>query len=93
MSGYEWLQVTINDTSDYKPDYKWLRVNISKNVGELSFLTFLLQVIKDNYKPEHSQNTRGYEPNYNSANKLFKVAKKDIIIEKPLRWFTNETDF
>ena len=59
-------------------------MNTSKNVGELSSLTFLLQVIKGNYEPEHSQNTSGYEPNYNSANKLFKVAKKDIIIEKPL---------
>ena len=60
-------------------------MNTSKNVGELSSLTFLLQVIKGNYEPEHSQNTSGYKPNYNSANKLFKVAKQDIIIEKPLR--------
>ena len=45
----------------------------------------LTQVIKGNYEPEHSQNTSDYEPNYNSANKLFKVAKKDIIIEKLLR--------
>ena len=79
--------MTTNDTSDCKLDYKWLRVNTSKNVGELSFLTFLLKVIKGNYEPEHNQNTSGYEPNYNSANKLFKVAKQDIIIEKPLRWF------
>ena len=56
----------------------------SKNVRELSSLTFLLQVIKSNCKPEHNQNTSGYELKYNSANKLFKVAKKDIIIEKPL---------
>ena len=35
----------------------------SKNVGELSSLTFLLKVIKGNYKPEHSQNTSGCEPN------------------------------
>ena len=59
-------------------------MSTSKNVGELSFLSFLLQVIKGNYKPEHSQNTSGYKPNYNSANMLFKVAKRDIIIEKPL---------
>ena len=59
-------------------------MNSSKNVGELSFLTFLLKVIKGNYEPEHNQNTSGYEPNYNLANKLFKVAKQDIIIEKPL---------
>ena len=39
-SGYEWLQVTTNDTSDYKPDYKWLRVNTNKNVGELSFTDY-----------------------------------------------------
>ena len=73
------IQVTI------KPDYKSLRVNTIKNVGELSSLTFLLQVIKDHYEPEHSQNTSSYEPKCNSAKKLFKVAKKDIIIEKPLR--------
>ena len=48
LSGYEWLQVTTNDKSDYKPDYKWLWVNTRKNVGELSSLTFLLQVIKGN---------------------------------------------
>ena len=77
--------MTTSDTSDYKPDYKWLRVNTSKNVEEPSSLTFLLQVIKGNYEPEHSQNTSGYEPNYNSENKLFKVAKKDIITEKQLR--------
>ena len=77
--------MTTNDTSDYKPDYKWLRVNSSKNVAELNSLIFLLQVIKSNYEPEHSQNTSDYEPNYNPANKLFKVAKKYIIIEKPLR--------
>ena len=53
----------------------------------------LTQVIKGNYEPEHSQNTSDYEPNYNSANKLFKVAKKDIIIEKLLRWFANQTEF
>ena len=47
----------------------------------------LLQVIKGNYEPEHSQNRSGYEPNYNSANKLLKVTKKDIIIEKPLLWY------
>ena len=76
--------MTTNDTSDNKPDYKWLRVNTSKNVGELSSLTFLLQVIKGNCEREHSQNTSGYEPNYNSTNNLFKVAKKDIIMEKPL---------
>ena len=85
--------MTTNDTSDYKPDYKWLRVNTSKNVGELYSLTFLLRVIKGNYKPKQGQNTSGYEPNYDSANKLFKVDKKDIIIEKPSRWFANETDF
>ena len=85
--------MTANDTSDYKPDYKWLRVNTSKNVEELSSLTFLLKVIKGNYEPEHNQNTSGYKPNYNSANKLFKVAKQDIIIEKPLRWFANQTGF
>ena len=61
-------------TSEYKQEW-WL--------AKLS--NILLQVIKGNYEPEHSQNTSGYEPNYNSANKLFKVAKKDIIIEKPLR--------
>ena len=55
MSGYEGLQVTTNDTSDYKPDYKWLRVNTSKIVGELSSLTFLLQVVKGNYEPEQSE--------------------------------------
>ena len=60
-------------------------MNTSKNVGELSSLTFLLQVIKGNYESEHSQNISGSEPNYNSANKLFKVARKEIIIEKPLR--------
>ena len=60
-------------------------MSTSKNVGELSSLTFLLQVIKGNYELEHSQNTSSYKPNYNSANKLFKVAKKDVIIEKPLR--------
>ena len=38
-----------------------------------------------NYEPENNQNTSGYEPIYNSANKLFKVAKQGIIIEKPLR--------
>ena len=81
--------MTTNDTSDYKSDYKLLRVNTSKNVGELTSLTFLLQMIKGNYEPEHSQNTSSCEANYNSANKLFKVAKKDIIIEKPLRWFAN----
>ena len=31
-------------------------MNTSKNVGELSSLTFLLQLIKGNYEPEHSQN-------------------------------------
>ena len=61
-------------------------MNTSKNIGELSFLTFLLKVIKGNYDPEHNHNTSGYEPNYNSANKLFKVAKQDILIEKSLRW-------
>ena len=55
------------------------------NIGGLSSLTFLLQVIKGNYEREHSQSTSGYKPNYNSANKLFKFAKKDIIIERPLR--------
>lgn len=35
--GYEWLQVTTNNTSDYKSDYKWLQVNTNKNVRELSF--------------------------------------------------------
>ena len=59
-------------------------MNTIKNVGELSSLTFLLQVIKGNYKPEQSQNTSGYEPIYNSASKLFKVDEKEIIIEKPL---------
>ena len=67
MSGYEWLQVTTNDTSDYKPEYKGLRVNTSKDVVELSSLTFLLQVIKGNYELEHGQNTSDYEPNYNSV--------------------------
>ena len=83
--------MTTNDTSDYKPDYKWLRE--SKNVGELSSLTFLLQMIEGNYELEHSQNKSGYEANYNSANKLFKVTKKDMIIKKPLCWFANQTDF
>ena len=69
--------MTTNDTSDYNPDYKSLRVNTSKNVGELSSLTFLVQVIKGIYKPEFSQNTSGYEPNYNSTSRFFKVAKKD----------------
>ena len=55
------------------------------NIGGLSSLTFLLQVIKGNYERGHGQSPSGYEPNYNSANKLFKVAKKDIIIERPLR--------
>ena len=59
-------------------------MNTTKNDGGLSSLTFFLKVIKGNYEPEHNQNTSGYEPNYNSANKLFKVAKQDIIIEKPL---------
>ena len=85
--------MTTNGTSDYKPDYKWLRVNTSKNVGELSSLAFLLKVIKGKYEPEHNQNTSGYEPNYNLANKLFEVAKQDIIIEKPLRWFSNQNGF
>ena len=57
-------------------------MNTSKNVGELSSLTFLLQVIKDNYEPEHSQNINGYETNYKQVNKLLKVAKKDIIISQ-----------
>ena len=48
-------------------------MNTSKNIGELSSLTFLLQVIKGNYKREHNQDTSGYEPNYNSANKTFYV--------------------
>ena len=78
MSGYEELQVTANYTNDYKPDYRRLQVNTSKNVGDLSSLTFLLQVIKGNYEPEHSQNTSSYEPNYNTANKLFKVAKRTL---------------
>ena len=60
-------------TSEYKKDC-WR--------GKL--LKFLLKVIKGNYKPEHSQNASGYEPNYKSANTLFKVARQDIIIEKPL---------
>ena len=30
--------MTTNDTSDYMPDYKWLGVNTSKNVGELSLI-------------------------------------------------------
>ena len=64
---------TIDTRSDYKPDYKWLRMITSKNIGELSSLTFLLQVIKGNYKPEHNQDTSGHEPNYNSANKIFYV--------------------
>ena len=79
--------------SDCKPDQKWLWVNTSKNVGKLSSLKFLLQVIKDNYDPDHSQKTSGYDPSYNSANKLFKVTKKDIIIEKSLRWFGNRAYF
>ena len=54
-------------------------MNTSKNAGKLSSLKFLLQVIKDNYEPDHSQKTSGYDPSYNSANKLFKVTKKDII--------------
>ena len=37
-SGHEGLQVTPHDTSDYKPDYKRLRVNTSKNIGDLSFI-------------------------------------------------------
>ena len=59
--------MTTNDTSDYKPEYKGLRVNTSKDVVELSSLTFLLQVIKGNYELEHGQNTSDYEPNYNSV--------------------------
>ena len=50
-------------------------MNTSKNVGELSSLTFLLQMIKGNYEPEHSQNTSDYQPNCNSTSKLFKVAR------------------
>ena len=76
--------MTTNNTSDYKPDYKCLRVNANRSVGGLSSLTFSPQVIKGNYEPQHSQNTSGCEPNYSSTNKLFKIAKKDIIIEKPL---------
>ena len=38
----------------------------------------LLQVIKGNYEPEHTQNRSGYEPNYNSANNLLKVTKKKL---------------
>ena len=41
-------------------------------------------MVRGNYEPELSQNTSRYEPKYNSGNKLFKVAKKDVIIEKPL---------
>ena len=62
-----------------------IQVNTSKNAGELSSLTFLPQVIKDNYEPGHSQNTGAYEPNHNSGNQLFKVAQKEIITEKLLR--------
>ena len=47
-------------------------MNTSKNVGELSSLTFLLQGIEGNYEPEHSQNTSGYKPNYNSAQSCLK---------------------
>ena len=55
----------------------------SKNVGELSFQTFLLQVVNGNYVPEHSQNISGCDPNYDLANSyLFEVAKKDITIKK-----------
>ena len=50
-------------------------MNTSKNVGELSSLTFLLQMIKGNYEPEHSQNTSVCQPNCNSTSKLFKVAR------------------
>ena len=56
-------------------------MNTSKNVGELLSVTFLLQVIKGNYEPEHSQNTSGYKPNYNTANKLSKVAKKELNLQ------------
>ena len=53
-----------------------------------------LQVIKGNHKLAHSQNTSDYKTNFNPGNNdLFKVAKNDIIIEKPLRWFENQTDF
>ena len=30
--------MTTNDTSDYKPDYKWRQAKTSKNVRELSFI-------------------------------------------------------
>ena len=70
MSGYELLQLTTRDTNDYKPEYKWLQVNTNKNVGEISSLTFLLQVIKGNCETEYSQNASGYEPNYNSEKQL-----------------------
>ena len=45
-------------------------MNTNKNVGEISSLTFLLQVIKGNCEPEYSQNASGYEPNYNSEKQL-----------------------
>ena len=54
------LQGINNDTNNYKPGYKGLWVNTSKNVGELSSLTLLPQVIKGNYEPEHSHNISGY---------------------------------
>ena len=61
---YKWLPVT---TNEYKLDYKWIRVTTSKNVGELSFLTFFLQVVNGKYDPGHGQNINDCEPNYNSA--------------------------
>ena len=66
MRDYKWLptiQVTISQIAS---DYEWIQ---EKDAGELSSLTFLLQGIKGCYGPEHSQNTSGYEPNYNSENK------------------------
>ena len=39
-----------------------------KNVGELSFQTFLSHAVIGNYEPEHSQNASNCEPNDNSAN-------------------------
>ena len=45
-----------------------------------------LEMIKGNHKLAHSQNTSDYKTNFNPGNNgLFKVAKNDIIIEKPLR--------
>ena len=62
---YKWLPVI---TSEYETDCTWLQVTASKNAGELSSITFLLQLVKDNCDLGHSQNTSGCESTYNSGN-------------------------